>query len=194
MTRLPEIWDRQRFILGTQEMILWCCDVCDAVQAMLLPVAQQLCQSGEAVVCIYGHDQVFKPGPSEKERLREKLTAEHEARVDAEEQLAVFAARAEEQLAVFEASTVSLTEQVKELQAKNLYLRGLLDTHQRLAADMTVQQAHDYRSQAARLARSAQLGVCPCCQHRFAALARHMADYHPDFIPVANGAEQGAPA
>jgi DNA repair exonuclease SbcCD ATPase subunit len=37
------------------------------------------------------------------------------------------------------------------------------------------------KAKAAKLAKRAKHGVCPCCKRKFAQLARHMKSRHPDF-------------
>lgn len=45
-------------------------------------------------------------------------------------------------------------------------------------------RANGYKGHAAKLAKRAKAGICPCCNRHFTQLARHMAAKHPAFAPV----------
>lgn len=46
-------------------------------------------------------------------------------------------------------------------------------------------RANGYKGHAARIAKRAKAGICPCCNRTFQQLARHMATQHPTFTPDA---------
>ena len=51
-------------------------------------------------------------------------------------------------------------------------------------AEAERRRANGYKGHAAKLAKRAKAGVCPCCNRTFVQLARHMASQHSEFVPL----------
>ncbi len=61
---------------------------------------------------------------------------------------------------------------------------------ERKIAEAERRRANGYKGHAAKLAKRAQAGVCPCCNRHFTALERHMASKHPNFSAEPSAALQ----